>query len=57
MCFLIDSTVAGPRSALPIMPMTPTSSSIMSVNLSIRVEVVGPAGPTTSSPTASTGPT
>jgi fumarate hydratase class I len=32
-------------------------ASIISVNLSIRVAVVGPAGPTTSSRTGSTGPT
>jgi hypothetical protein len=32
-------------------------SSICSVNLSMRVAVVGPAGPTTSSRTGSTGPT
>ncbi len=47
----------GPRSALPIMPMSPVSASIISVNLSMRVAVVGPAGPTTSSRTGSTGPT
>ena len=35
----------------------PVLASIVSVNLSIRVEVVGPAGPTTSSRTGSTGPT
>ena len=37
--------------------MRPVSASIMSVNLSIRVAVVGPAGPTASSRTGSTGPT
>ena len=35
----------------------PVLSSSSSVNLSMRVAVVGPAGPTTSSPTGSTGPT
>jgi hypothetical protein len=35
----------------------PVLSSIMRVNLSMRVPVVGPAGPTTSSRTGSTGPT
>ena len=42
---------------LPIMAIRPVFSSIMSVNLSMRVAVVGPAGPTTSSRTGSTGPT
>ena len=40
-----------------IMPARPVPESMDSVNLSIRVEVVGPAGPTTSLPTGSTGPT
>ena len=35
----------------------PVSASIWRVNLSMRVAVVGPAGPTASSRTASTGPT
>jgi hypothetical protein len=35
----------------------PVCASIISVNLSMRVAVVGPAGPTTSSRTGSTGPT
>ena len=38
-------------------PISPVFASIISVNLSMRVEVVGPAGPTTSSRTGSTGPT
>ena len=53
---LITSTALWPRSALPIMASKPRSS-IISVNLSIRVAVVGPAGPTTSPITGSTGPT
>ena len=48
---------AGPRSALPTMPSNPVSASICRVNLSMRVAVVGPAGPTTSLRTGSTGPT
>jgi hypothetical protein len=51
------SIAAGPRSALPIIPIKPVRASSWSVNLSIRVAVVGPAGPTTSSRTGSTGPT
>src|SRR5665647_3354691 len=39
----------GPRSDFPIMPISPVLASIISVNLSMREEVVGPAGPTTSS--------
>ena len=35
----------------------PVCDNIISVNLSMRVAVVGPAGPTTSSRTGSTGPT
>ena len=54
---LIASMAAGPRSALPTMPSRPVSASIWRVNLSMRVAVVGPAGPTTSSRTGSTGPT
>jgi hypothetical protein len=38
-------------------PQQPVSASICRVNLSMRVAVVGPAGPTTSSRTGSTGPT
>ena len=53
----LASIATGPRSALPIMPIRPVSPSIISVNLSMRVAVVGPAGPTTSSRTGSTGPT
>jgi tartrate dehydratase beta subunit/fumarate hydratase class I family protein len=45
-----DEVVAAPRSDLPIMPRRPVCSSIWRVNLSIRVEVVGPAGPTTIKP-------
>ncbi|MNR45094.1 hypothetical protein D3C85_1639090 [compost metagenome] len=56
-CFLMASIATGPRSDLPIIEIRPVFSSIMSVNLSMRVAVVGPAGPTTSSPTGSTGPT
>ena len=56
-CFRIASIATGPRSALPIIAMSPVCASIISVNLSIRVAVVGPAGPTTSSRTGSTGPT
>src|SRR3989304_5055128 len=37
----------GPRSDLPIMPIRPVCASIISVYLSMRVAVVGPAGPTT----------
>ena len=55
--FLIASIPVGPRSALPIIAMRPVCASIISVNLSMRVAVVGPAGPTTSSLTGSTGPT
>jgi hypothetical protein len=51
------SMATGPRSALPTMAMSPVFASISSVNLSMRVAVVGPAGPTTSSRTGSTGPT
>ena len=51
------SIAAGPRSDLPTMPSRPVSFSIWRVNLSMRVAVVGPAGPTTSSRTGSTGPT
>ena len=57
LCLRIASIAAGPRSALPIMAMSPVFASIVSVNLSMRVAVVGPAGPTTSSRTGSTGPT
>ena len=53
----IDSIAAGPRSALPTIAIRPVLPSMVSVNLSMRVEVVGPAGPTTSSRTGSTGPT
>ena len=53
----IASIAAGPRSALPTIPMSPVWASTWRVNLSIRVAVVGPAGPTTSSRTGSTGPT
>ncbi len=56
-CLRIDSVAAGPRSDLPIMPMSPACASIGSTNRSMREEVVGPAGPTTSSRTGSTGPT
>jgi hypothetical protein len=38
-------------------PKMPVFCSIVSVNLSIRVAVVGPAGPITSPFTAATGPT
>ena len=55
-CFLIDSIATGPRSLLPTMPMRPVFASTGSTNLSMRELVVGPAGPTTSSRTASTGP-
>ena len=48
---------SGPRSDFPIMPSRPVAASIWRVNLSMRVAVVGPAGPTASSRTASTGPT
>ena len=51
------STAAAPRSALPTIPNKPVRSNMRRVNLSIRVAVVGPAGPMTSSRTASTGPT
>jgi hypothetical protein len=45
------------RSALPIMTRRPVAASTVSVNASMRVDVVGPAGPTTSPRTAATGPT
>ena len=51
------SDFAVPRSDFPIDPSRPVFPSIVSMNLSMRREVVGPAGPTTSSRTASTGPT
>ena len=47
----------GPRSALPTMAISPVWASIISVKPSMRVAVVGPAGPTASSRTGSTGPT
>ena len=48
------SIATGPRSALPTIEIRPVCANIISVNLSMRVAVVGPAGPTASSPTGST---
>ena len=45
------------KAALPIIATSPDFSRIISVKPSIRVAVVGPAGPTTSSRTGATGPT
>src|SRR3546814_3414676 len=42
LCFLIASIAASPRSALPTMPSRPVCDSTCSVNLSMRVAVVGP---------------
>ena len=54
---LIASMATGPRSALPTIEIRPVFSNIIRVKPSIRVAVVGPAGPITSSRTGSTGPT
>ncbi len=53
------STRSRPARARPCRPSrtSPVFSSIRSVNLSMRVAVVGPAGPTASPRTGSTGPT
>src|SRR5882672_5348529 len=56
-CLAMDSTASGPRSALPTIASSPDLPSMVSVKRSMRLAVVGPAGPTTSVPTGSTGPT
>jgi hypothetical protein len=51
-----NSIAPGPRSALPTIVTRPVCPSIISVSLSMQIDVVGPAGPTTSSRTGEASP-